>query len=42
MTTTALLIDHTSVRFLEAGERERMRRFLLIDDYLAEKVVEMG
>jgi miniconductance mechanosensitive channel len=38
----ALLIDQTSVRFLEAEERERMRRFLLIDDYLAEKGAEMA
>lgn len=38
----ALLIDQTSVRFLEAEERERMRRFLLIDDYLAEKTAEMA
>jgi len=37
-----LLIDQTSVRFLEAGERERMRRFLLIDDYLADKAEEMA
>jgi len=36
------LIDQTSVRFLEAEERERMRRFLLIDDYLAEKGAEMA
>ena len=38
----SLLIDQTSVRFLSEEERERMRRFLLIDDYLAEKAVEMA
>ncbi|MFC3130886.1 mechanosensitive ion channel family protein [Coralloluteibacterium stylophorae] len=37
----ALLIDQTSVRFLDAGERERMRRFFLIDDYLAQKRAEL-
>ena len=37
-----LLIDQTSVRFLAAEERERMRRFLLIDDYLVEKAEEMA
>lgn len=30
------------MRFLSEDERERMRRFLLIDDYLAEKSVEMA
>src|SRR5690606_2672590 len=38
----ALLIDQTSVRFLTGEERERMRRFLLIDDYLATKADEMA
>jgi miniconductance mechanosensitive channel len=38
----SLLIDQTSVRFLNEEERERMRRFLLIDDYLAEKAAEMA
>lgn len=38
----SLLIDQTSVRFLSEDERERMRRFLLIDDYLADKSVEMA
>jgi len=38
----SLLIDQTSVRFLTEEERERMRRFLLIDDYLAEKAAEMA
>jgi len=38
----ALLIDQTSARFLTEDERDRMRRFLLIDDYLADKTVEMA
>lgn len=38
----ALLLDQTSVGFLSEEEREQMRRFLLIDDYLAEKSVEMA
>lgn len=38
----ALLIDQTSARFLTEAERDRMRRFLLIDDYLADKAVEMA
>lgn len=38
----ALLIDQTSVRFLAEAERDRMRRFLLIDDYLADKSAEMA
>ncbi|MNJ30047.1 Miniconductance mechanosensitive channel YbdG [compost metagenome] len=38
----SLLIDQTSVRFLTEAERERMRRFLLIDDYLADKAAEMA
>ncbi len=37
----ALLIDQTSVRFLEPAERERMRRFALIDDYLESKQDEL-
>jgi len=37
----SLLIDQTSVRFLTGEERERMRRFLLIDDYLADKAAEL-
>ena len=37
----ALLIDQTSVRFLESAERERMRRFALIDDYLESKQDEL-
>lgn len=38
----ALLIDQTSARFLTEDERDRMRRFLLIDDYLADKSAEMA
>jgi miniconductance mechanosensitive channel len=38
----SLLIDQTSVRFLNEEERERMRRFLLIDDYLAVKAEELA
>lgn len=38
----ALLIDQTSVRFLTEDERDKMRRFLLIDDYLADKAAEMA
>lgn len=38
----SLLIDQTSVRFLTEAERDRMRRFLLIDDYLADKAAEMA
>ncbi|MEN5051898.1 mechanosensitive ion channel family protein [Brevundimonas naejangsanensis] len=38
----ALLIDQTSARFLAEDERDRMRRFLLIDDYLADKSAEMA
>jgi len=37
----ALLIDQASVRFLEPAERERMRRFALIDDYLERKQDEL-
>ena len=38
----SLLIDQTSARFLTEAERDRMRRFLLIDDYLAGKSAEMA
>ncbi len=38
----SLLIDQTSVRFLETEERDHMRRFLLIDDYLVEKAEELS
>lgn len=38
----SLLIDQTSARFLTEAERDRMRRFLLIDDYLADKAAEMA
>lgn len=38
----SLLIDQTSARFLTEDEREKMRRFLLIDDYLADKTAEMA
>ena len=38
----SLLIDQTSARFLTEAERERMRRFLLSDDYLADKSAEMA
>ena len=38
----SLLIDQTSARFLTEAERERMRRFLLINDYLADKSAEMA
>ncbi len=37
----SLLIDQTSVRFLEPEERERLRRFALIDDYLQRKQEEL-
>ncbi|HEX5756748.1 MAG TPA: mechanosensitive ion channel family protein [Arenimonas sp.] len=37
----ALRIDQTSVRFLGDDERERLRRFALIDDYLARKKGEL-
>jgi miniconductance mechanosensitive channel len=37
----SLLIDQTSVRFLTNEEREDMRRFMLIDDYLADKAEEL-
>jgi miniconductance mechanosensitive channel len=38
----ALLIDQASARFLTEEERDRLRRFTLIDDYLADKTVEMA
>src|SRR3546814_13140351 len=38
----ALLIDQTSVRFLEPEERARMRRFALIDGYLDNKQAELA
>src|SRR5690606_14236338 len=38
----ALLIDQTSVRFLEPEERARMRRFALIDAYLDNKQAEVA
>ena len=37
----ALLIDQQSVRFLEPQERETLRRFALIDDYLERKQDEI-
>jgi miniconductance mechanosensitive channel len=37
----ALLIDQTSVRFLQPAERERLSRIALIDDYLAAKRNEL-
>jgi miniconductance mechanosensitive channel len=37
----ALLIDQSSVRFLEHGERERLRRIALIDDYLDRQQTEL-
>jgi miniconductance mechanosensitive channel len=37
----SLLLDQTSVHFLGEAERGRMRRFLLIDDYLTEKADEL-
>ena len=37
----ALLIDQTSVRFLTDEERRRMRRFFLIDRYMADKEREL-
>jgi len=38
----SLLIDQTSVRFLEPEERQRMRRFALIDEYLDKKQAELA
>ncbi|MDD3837891.1 MAG: mechanosensitive ion channel [Phenylobacterium sp.] len=37
----ALMIDQNSVRFLTDEERERLRRFALIDDYLERKRQEL-
>jgi miniconductance mechanosensitive channel len=37
----ALLIDQSSVRFLEPDERTRLRRIALIDDYLDDKRQEL-
>jgi miniconductance mechanosensitive channel len=37
----ALLLDQHSVRFLEPEERERLRRFALIEDYLQRKREEL-
>ncbi len=37
----ALLLDQTSVRFLDDDERERLRRLALIDGYLARKKAEL-
>jgi miniconductance mechanosensitive channel len=37
----SLLIDQTSIRFLDADERARLRDFRLIDDYLDAKAQEM-
>jgi miniconductance mechanosensitive channel len=37
----ALLIDQASVRFVEPADRDRMRRFALIDDYLTRKQDEL-
>ncbi|HZW19382.1 MAG TPA: mechanosensitive ion channel domain-containing protein [Luteimonas sp.] len=38
----ALLIDQTSVRFLDQEERQRLRRFALIDDYLDKQKAELA
>jgi miniconductance mechanosensitive channel len=38
----SLVIDQNSVRFLEAEEVERLKRFSLLADYLARKEVEIG
>jgi len=37
----ALLLDQTSVRFLDAAERARLRRFALIDEYLDKQRAEL-
>ncbi len=37
----ALLLDQGAVRFLEPDERERLRRFAVIDDYLQRKSEEL-
>src|SRR3546814_5119467 len=38
----ALLIDQTPVRFLEPEERQRLRRFALIDGYLDRQKAELA
>lgn len=38
----SLLIDQNSVRFFNAAERERLHRFTLLKDYLAEKEDELN
>ncbi len=38
----ALLIDQTSVRFLDADERQDLRRIALIDDYLDKQRIELA
>ncbi len=38
----SLLIDQTSVRFLEPEERQRLRRFALIDGYLDKQKAELA
>ena len=38
----SLLIDQTSVRFLEPEERQRLRRFALIDEYLDKQKAELA
>jgi miniconductance mechanosensitive channel len=37
----SLLLDQKSVRFLDAGERQRLRRIALIDDYLDAQRAEL-
>ena len=38
----ALYVDQKSVRFLDAGEEQQMRRFRLIGDYMDDKHRELG
>ena len=38
----SLLVDQTSVRFLEPEERQRLRRFALIDGYLDKQKAELA
>ncbi len=38
----SLMIDQNSVRFLDAEEVERLKRFSLIEDYIATKGAEIG
>jgi miniconductance mechanosensitive channel len=38
----ALMLDQTSIRFLDDEERQRMRRFFLIDRYIVEKERELA